>query len=127
MPDVRYVCVSDLHFGATSSILTHLEHVDEVDLVHASPVLVALLDALDDLAAANESGELPTLVLLGDVLELARTSSHVAAMVFDQFVNHALARESRILGYGHLDTVFGKNAVHDTYPLMLDHLVRVGV
>jgi cholesterol oxidase len=31
-----------------------------------------------------------------------------------------------IPGYGHLDTVFGKNAVHDTYPKMLDHLVRAG-
>ncbi len=96
MPDVRYVCLSDLHFGATGSILTQLERVDEVDLVHASPVLTALLDALEELAAANESGEPPTLVLLGDVLELALTSSHVAAMVFDQFVAHALARESRI-------------------------------
>ena len=95
MPDVRYVCVSDLHFGATSSILTHLEHVDEVDLVHASPVLIALLDALDELAAANESGELPTLVLLGDVLELALTSSHVAAMVFDQFVKRECGRAPR--------------------------------
>jgi len=31
-----------------------------------------------------------------------------------------------IPGYGHLDTVFGKNAVHDTYPQMLDHLDRAG-
>jgi cholesterol oxidase len=31
-----------------------------------------------------------------------------------------------IPGYGHLDTVFGKNAVHDTYPKMLDHLDRAG-
>ena len=31
-----------------------------------------------------------------------------------------------IAGYGHLDTVFGKNAVHDTYPKMLDHLDRAG-
>ena len=31
MPDVRYVCLSDLHFGARSSILTGLEHVDDVD------------------------------------------------------------------------------------------------
>ena len=29
-----------------------------------------------------------------------------------------------IPGYGHLDTVFGKDAVHDTYPKMLDHLNR---
>lgn len=35
-------------------------------------------------------------------------------------------RRHVVRGYGHLDTVFGKNAVHDTYPLMLDHLVRVG-
>ena len=28
--------------------------------------------------------------------------------------------------YGHLDTVFGKHAVHDTYPSMLEHLDRVG-
>ena len=96
MPDIRYVCLSDLHFGATGSILTRLETVDEVDLADASPVLTALLDALNELTDANESGELPTLVLVGDVLELALTSSHVAAMVFDQFVAHALARDSRI-------------------------------
>ena len=96
MPDIRYVCLSDLHFGATGSILTRLETVDEVDIADASPVLTALLDALNELTDANESGELPTLVLVGDVLELALTSSHVAAMVFDQFVAHALARDSRI-------------------------------
>ena len=96
VPDIRYVCLSDLHFGATGSILTRLETVDEVDIADASPVLTALLDALNELTDANESGELPTLVLVGDVLELALTSSHVAAMVFDQFVAHALARDSRI-------------------------------
>jgi len=35
-------------------------------------------------------------------------------------------RRHVIPGYGHLDTVFGKDAVHDTYPQMLDHLVRAG-
>ena len=34
-------------------------------------------------------------------------------------------RRHVVPNYGHLDTVFGKNAVHDTYPLMLDHLDRV--
>jgi Choline dehydrogenase and related flavoproteins len=33
-------------------------------------------------------------------------------------------RRHVVPNYGHLDTVFGKNAVHDTYPLMLDHLNR---
>ncbi len=50
---------------------------------------------------------------------------------FDALVDHfgnADGRYARhvIEGYGHLDTVFGKNAVHDTYPTMLDHLVRAG-
>jgi cholesterol oxidase len=35
-------------------------------------------------------------------------------------------RRHVIPDYGHLDTVFGKNAVHDTYPKMLDHLDRAG-
>lgn len=96
MPDVRYVCLSDLHFGASGSILTRLEGDDQVDVIEASPVLLALLDALEVLAAANESDELPTLVLVGDVLELALTSSQTAAMVFDQFVTHAFARDARL-------------------------------
>ena len=91
MPDVRYVCLSDLHFGARGSLLTRLEHADEVDLDDASPALVALLEALGTLVDANESSEPPALVLAGDVLELALMSSGVAAMVFDQFVAHAFA------------------------------------
>ena len=35
-------------------------------------------------------------------------------------------RHHVIPGYGHLDCVFGRNAVHDTYPQMLDHLDRAG-
>jgi UDP-2,3-diacylglucosamine pyrophosphatase LpxH len=91
MPDVRYVCLSDLHFGARSSILTGLEHVDEVDIDDPSPVLVALLDALGTLIDANESSTLPTLVLVGDVLEFALMSASVAGMVFDEFVAQAFA------------------------------------
>ena len=96
MPDVRYVCVSDLHFGATGSIVTHFERADGAEVAHPSPVLMALLDAVADVTGANESSDPPTLVLLGDVLELALSSSHQAAMVFDQFVAQALARESRL-------------------------------
>jgi hypothetical protein len=95
MPDVRYVCLSDLHFGARSSVLTGLEHADAVDVDDPSPVLVALLDALDTVIDANESPEPPTLVLCGDVLELALMSASVAAMVFDEFVEHAFAPGNR--------------------------------
>ena len=30
----------------------------------------------------------------------------------------------RLPGYGHLDVLFGRNAVHDTYPLILEELAR---
>ena len=50
---------------------------------------------------------------------------------YDALVDHFGNDDGRyarhvIEGYGHLDTVFGKNAVHDTYPKMLDHLDRAG-
>ena len=95
MPDVRYVCLSDLHFGARGSILTGLEHADEVDIDDPSPVLVGLLDALGTLIDANESHEPPTLVLVGDVLEFALMSASVAGMVFDEFVAQAFAPGNR--------------------------------
>ena len=45
----------------------------------------------------------------------------------EQFPDDATRYRRHVIpGYGHLDTVFGKNAVHDTYPKMLDHLVRAG-
>ena len=91
MPDVRYVFLSDLHFGARGSVLTGLEHVDEVDVDDPSSALVALLEALGTLIDANESDAPPTLVLAGDVLELALMSAGVAARVFDQFVAQAFA------------------------------------
>ena len=95
VPDIRYVCLSDLHFGARGSILTGLEHAAEVDVDDPSPVLVALLDALGALIDANESSTLPTLVLVGDVLELALMSASVAGMVFDEFVAQAFAPGNR--------------------------------
>jgi hypothetical protein len=51
---ITYVCLSDLHFGAPTSLLTNLcgdqraeaERPFEVDAAHPSPVLIALVDAL---------------------------------------------------------------------------------
>ena len=91
MPDVRYVCLSDLHFGARGSLLTNVTASGEVDVDAASPALVALVDALRTLVAANESSMPPTLVLAGDVLDLAFMSVSTAAMVFDRFVELAFA------------------------------------
>jgi hypothetical protein len=89
VPDIRYVCLSDLHFGAENSILSCLVKDDViVDTTTASSVLDGLVAALDTLIGANEDKtRKPTLILNGDVLELALASDNVALMVFDLFLD----------------------------------------
>jgi hypothetical protein len=89
MPDIRYVCLSDLHFGAENSILSCLVEGDViVDTTTASSVLDGLDAVLHSLIEANEDKtRKPTLILNGDVLELALASDNVALMVFELFLD----------------------------------------
>ena len=88
MPDIRYVCLSDMHLGAQNSLLTNLTPSNaSSDTSIASPVLIALIDCLRDLIAQNEDKEKPpTLILAGDILELALTTDNLAAMAFKRFI-----------------------------------------
>src|SRR5262249_32782608 len=87
MPDIRYVCFSDMHFGAGNSVLTNLlEGSIDTDPTRPSPVLVALVDCLRDLIGKNETRVKPSLVLNGDILELALATDNKAAMAFQRFV-----------------------------------------
>ncbi len=87
MPDIRYICLSDLHFGADNSLLTHLRPgTSEVDPTQPSPVLVKLAPCLESLAALNGGRSKPTLVLNGDVLELALALDNKAVMAFERFL-----------------------------------------
>lgn len=99
MPDIRYVCLSDLHFGAENSILSRL--VDGqvvVDPVNASSVLEALVAVMAELIGKNgpESPK-PVLVLNGDVLELALASDNVALMVFELFLDRVFPPQGEAL------------------------------
>ena len=89
MSDVRYVILSDLHFGAENSILTALADSPDptADPTRRSPVMSCLAECLADLIGANEGSEPPTLVLAGDVLELALADDEVAAAVLEQFTD----------------------------------------
>ncbi|HEY0545784.1 MAG TPA: metallophosphoesterase [Pyrinomonadaceae bacterium] len=87
MPDIKYVCLSDMHLGAQNSLLSNLTtDCSDTDPRVASPILVQLIECLRSLISQNESAEKPTLILNGDILELALTTDNEAAMVFERFI-----------------------------------------
>jgi hypothetical protein len=87
MPDIRYVCLSDMHLGAENSLLTNLKSASsETEPLQPSPVLEQLVACLRGLTATNEGTELPTLILNGDILELALATDNEAAMAFERFI-----------------------------------------
>jgi hypothetical protein len=88
LADIRYVVVSDLHFGAENSVLTSITEGAghprfAVDPRTPSPVLTGLLDGLRHLT--RQQARPPTLVLAGDVVDLALCPDEVSATVFGGF------------------------------------------
>ncbi len=90
MPDIRYVILSDLHFGAENSVLTSLKPGGiEADPHKPSAVMESLVECLAELVTKNEGPDQPQLILCGDILELALATDNIAAMVFDRFLEKA--------------------------------------
>ena len=87
MTDVRYVCISDLHLGEEDSLLTNLKAAStDADPSSASPVMRALAQCLAAIVRGNGSPRKPTLVLAGDVVELALANDNQAMMAFERFI-----------------------------------------
>lgn len=98
MADIKYVCLSDMHLGAENSLLSNLTNDSkDTDPRVASPVLVQLVECLKNLILQNESTEKPTLILNGDILELALTTDNEAAMVFERFIELILPAQGERL------------------------------
>ena len=96
MPDIRYVCLSDTHFGADNSLLTFLGRGRRsADPMRTSPGLEQLVRCLRALVDTNEGRKKPTLVLNGDILELALTTDERAAMTFERFLDLAFPAGGR--------------------------------
>ena len=56
MPDIRYVCLSDTHFGEEDSLLTNLKTASpDTDPTQPSPVLKKLIECLRDVISKNEN------------------------------------------------------------------------
>jgi hypothetical protein len=98
--DIRYVCLSDMHLGAEASLLTHMPPgSSKADPLKASPVLQELVYCLRDLVFRNQDKtRKPTLILMGDILELALANNNQAAMVFERFLDFAMEPGYELFG-----------------------------
>jgi hypothetical protein len=93
MTDIRYVILSDLHFGAENSVLTALDERPadpagtgfRADPQRPSPLLTGLIEGLRTLT--RDQDRPPTLILAGDILDLALSRDEVCAMVFRLFAH----------------------------------------
>jgi predicted phosphodiesterase len=94
MSDVRWICLSDTHFGAENSVLSHVpEGTTNVEPETPSAVLTQLVDCLRAVVETNADKQPPTLILHGDILELALADDNVAATSFAGFITLAFATE----------------------------------
>ncbi|MDI6792316.1 MAG: metallophosphoesterase [bacterium] len=97
MPDIRYVCLSDMHLGEEDSLLTNLKEAGkETDPAQPSPVMKQLVECLEHLISKNDDEKKPTLILNGDILELALTTTNEAAMAFERFVELIMPPEGQL-------------------------------
>ena len=94
MPDIAYLCLSDTHFGAASSLLTNLATASsETQPLAPSPVLRHLARCLGELIRHNGGERRPVLVLNGDILELALATTNEAAMAFTRFLEEVMPKD----------------------------------
>ena len=85
---IKYVCLSDLHLGEEDSLLTGITEEGKAAPDKLSPVLGGLAECFRDLLKDQE--DKPTLILCGDVLELALCTMDVAGMAFETFLRSTM-------------------------------------
>lgn len=91
MSAIKYVCISDTHFGEEDSILTNLQEGGTgVDPSKPSPVLKSLIACLREVIEKQNPETRPDLILNGDILELALCTTNEAAMAFLRFIELAM-------------------------------------
>ena len=111
MPDIRYVCLSDTHFGADNSLLTYLGPGQQrADPMQPSPVLEQLILCLRSLLGPGQPK--PTLVLNGDIVELALATDNRAAMAFERFLELAFPTRGEALFHPHVYYLPGNHDHH---------------
>ncbi len=103
MPDIRYVCLSDLHLGADNSVLTPIKPGSiDIETGVTGAVLTEFVACLRAVIAQNVGKEKPRLILNGDILEMALADTNQAAMVFEHFINLIFPPDGEALFDTHL-------------------------
>ena len=87
MGGLRYLCVSDLHLGASMSLMTHVDGQGRVSPDQPGPTLTALATALRATVARLAGDDPPTLVLIGDALDLGLSTTGEVGRAFLEFVD----------------------------------------
>jgi UDP-2,3-diacylglucosamine pyrophosphatase LpxH len=91
MPDIKYIVLSDMHLGAENSLLTNIKTgTVETDPTKASPVLIKLVECIKQIVSKDTGPDKPKLILNGDLIELALTSTSLAAMSFQRFIEEVM-------------------------------------
>lgn len=94
MRNIRYLCLSDLHLGEEDSLLTNV-----ADPSRPSPVVRSLAECIAEVLRHNQpDAPKPTLILAGDVLELALETTQRALAVFEQFLWSAMPANGELFG-----------------------------
>jgi hypothetical protein len=113
MPDIRYVCLSDLHLGADNSILTAIKPgTIDIDPDTTNDVLLQFVACLRALISQNVGPEKPRLILNGDILEMALADTNQAAMVFEHFIDLAFPPTGEALFDKHILYIPGNHDHH---------------
>lgn len=97
MASITHICVSDLHLGATNSVLTNLTPDGEYATGGTSPMMRQLVEVLAVLAEAS-SGDAPRLIIAGDLFELALSDVNTAADTFTALMNAIFERRKPPVG-----------------------------
>jgi hypothetical protein len=86
MSALKYVCLSDLHLGADYSVLTRMDGQGKTTLLEPSDTLRTFGPALRETVRALSGPELPTLILMGDVLDLGLSPAGAVGQDVKRFV-----------------------------------------
>ena len=87
MSNLRYVIVSDLHLGAANNVLTRLTADNHSTVPHnPSDLLRKFVTCLHHVLSQDGGSAPVSLILNGDILELALAGTNQAAMAFEGFI-----------------------------------------